>query len=280
MEEYDYYETLTTTGQDAENDVNLILNVFKKLNKGNDFSTSTCIDVGCGNGNLIKEIKNKIKFKSITGLETNKFAIDYFEQNPEENPFDQLIHASLLDMPLDKKYDFCIFTEVLEHLYDDQVIPALEKLSKISKYIIITTPTPVTCFQLGFSLGELKDFINNNHKLDEDIFNALEGAAHKSTVMRRSMQRAGFKSKIIKWPDNNINKYVRTVVYYGKLEDINLNRINHYGLNSKNYKITKEQDFKKAYLNICLDAALMFPKFNKPFSISKYIKHHINKLIK
>ena len=66
----------------------------------------------------------------------------------QRNPFDELIHASLLDMPLDKKYDFCIFTEVLEHLYDDQVIPALEKLSKIAKYIVITTPTPVTCFQL------------------------------------------------------------------------------------------------------------------------------------
>ena len=59
------------------------------------------------------------------------------------------------------------------------------------------------------------------------------------------MERAGFKSKIIKWPDNNINKYVRTVIYYGKLEDINLNRINHYGLKSENYKITEDQDFKK-----------------------------------
>ena len=41
MDEYDYYETLTTTGQDAENDVNLILSVLKKLNKGIDFSNST-----------------------------------------------------------------------------------------------------------------------------------------------------------------------------------------------------------------------------------------------
>ena len=280
MEDYDYYKTLTTTGQDAENDVNLIISVLRKLNKGSDFSSKTCIDVGCGNGNLIKEIKKEIEFKSITGLETNKFAIDYFKENPEDNPFDDLVNASLLEMPIDKKYDYCIFTEVLEHLYDDQVVPALENLSNISENIIITTPTPVSCFQLGFSLGELKDFINNDYELDQDIFNALEGAAHKSTVMRRSMQRAGFKSKIIKWPDNNINKYVKTVIYYGKLENINLDKINHYGLKSGDYKISKNQDYKKAYLNISVDAALMFPKFNKPFSFIKYLKHHFNKLIK
>ena len=92
MDQYNYYETLTSTGQDAENDVNLILSVLKKLNKGIDFSNSTCIDVGCGNGNLIKEIKNTSIDIAVTSVE--KIIKNTIDKSKLDNIFQKNIDES------------------------------------------------------------------------------------------------------------------------------------------------------------------------------------------
>ena len=214
-ENIDHKENLTTTGQHADNDYDLIEKILKKLNKSNDFSEKTCIDVGCGNGTFMKNLSDRITFKSVDGIEVNKFAIDNLNQD-KLNPFNNLYNSEILNFQTDFKYDFCIFTEVLEHLYDDEIIETIHKLKSISKNIIITTPDPVTCFQLGFYLGELK-------------------LANQNTYLI-----------------NNIDEF--------------------RGLESS--------DFKKIYMDILIDSAQFFPKFNKKFNLWNFIVHQYNKRFK
>jgi len=279
-ENIDHKENLTTTGQHADNDYDLIEKILKKLNKSNDFSEKTCIDVGCGNGTFMKNLSDRIKFKSVDGIEVNKFAIDNLNQD-KLNPFNNLYNSEILNFQTDFKYDFCIFTEVLEHLYDDEIIETIHKLKSISKNIIITTPDPVTCFQLGFYLGELKLANQNSYLINNiDEFRGLEAAVHKSTVMKTSMRMSGFKTKTIKWNDNNINLYMHTILYYGETQKINPQRINHYGLQKSNYSVSESSDFKKIYMDILIDSAQFFPKFNKKFNLWNFIVHQYNKRFK
>ncbi len=273
-----HIEKLTTIGQHADNDYELIEKILKKLNMSDDFSEKTCIDVGCGDGTFMKNLSEKIKFKSIDGIELNKFAVNNLDQD-KFNPFNNLYNADILKFEPDFKYDFCVLTEVLEHLYDDEVIKTIEKLKSIAKNIVITTPDPATCFQLGFYLGELKIANQNSYIINSiDEFRSLEAAVHKSTVMKMSMRRSGFKTKTIKWNDNNINLYMHTILYYGKSEKINPQRINHYGLQKNKYSASESSDFKKIYMDILIDSAQFFPKFNKKFNLFKFIIHQYNKL--
>lgn len=276
----DYKEKLTTYGQHAENDYDLIERTLIKLNGSKDFSNKTCVDLGCGDGFLMKILSKRINFKFIDGVEINRFAVESLESD-KNNPFNKLFNKQILDFQPRIKYDFCIFTEVLEHLYDDEIINTIEKIKSITKNVVITTPDPASNFQLGFYLGELKESNKEKYQIRNlDEFRAIESAAHKSTVMRRSMKMAGFSDKSIVWEDNNIhvNKN-KTVIYYGKSEKINTKRINHFGLQSKNYVVDDNSDFIRVYRDILIDSAQFFPKFNKRFSLIKFLKHHFNKRI-
>mgnify|MGYP001242759117 CR=1 FL=1 len=277
----DYKKKLTTYGQHAENDYDLIEKTLININRSKDFSNKTCVDLGCGDGFLMKIMSNRVNFKFIDGVEINKFAIDSLN-NDKKSPFNELYNVEILKFEPKIKYDYCIFTEVLEHLYDDEIVSTIEKLKSIAKNIIITTPDPASNFQLGFYLGELKEANKHNYEIKNlNEFRAIESAVHKSTVMRRSMRMAGFKNKTMIWEDNNIhvNKN-KTVLYYGKSTNINPQRINHYGLQSGDYIANENSDFIKIYKDILIDSAQFFPKFNKRFNLIKFIKHHLDKFFR
>ncbi len=98
---------------------------------------SSVIDVGCGEGSLLRMIRDRYPGLTLAGSELSRTALQYSrEQLPNA---DLMIWNIEADSPPLSAYDLVVSVQVLEHLKDD--LGALQKLRRIfRKYIIISVP--------------------------------------------------------------------------------------------------------------------------------------------
>lgn len=73
---------------------------------------SSIIDIGCGNGQLLLELK-KLGFSNLTALDPSSKCIEAIRQQGISG-----IHSSVFDLPVSTKYDNAILSGVLEHICD------------------------------------------------------------------------------------------------------------------------------------------------------------------
>lgn len=116
----------------------LVSNFYHQINlmvKG--ININSLIDVGCGEGFLLKHLsENVIKKKC--------FAIDYnfneIKDTIKNTFFCDVAQASIYEMPFaEKSFDMVICTEVLEHL--ENPVAALEEIFRIcNKYVLLSVP--------------------------------------------------------------------------------------------------------------------------------------------
>jgi 2-polyprenyl-3-methyl-5-hydroxy-6-metoxy-1,4-benzoquinol methylase len=107
---------------------NLTLNGVKKLLKKADAAQIiTIVDIGCGNGNMLRMlakygIKKNINFK-LTGIDANAFTIKYAEELSHDYP---AIEYKCLDIFTDDfkalKYDIVLCTLTLHHFTNDEIL--------------------------------------------------------------------------------------------------------------------------------------------------------------
>lgn len=96
----------------------------------------TLLDVGCGQGSLLAEIKSEFSSITTTGVDVSLAAIELARQRIPEGNFHLL---DVTESSLDTNYDLVICSEVLEHIPDD--IVALRNLRKMTKeYLLVSTP--------------------------------------------------------------------------------------------------------------------------------------------
>jgi 2-polyprenyl-3-methyl-5-hydroxy-6-metoxy-1,4-benzoquinol methylase len=76
----------------------------------------TVLDVGCGQGSLLGEIKSHFPHVKTTGIDISPTAVDLARRQAPEGEFHV---GDLIRQPLDNKFDLVICSEVLEHIADD-----------------------------------------------------------------------------------------------------------------------------------------------------------------
>lgn len=115
-----------------------------------DLPVKKVLDMGCGEGKLLKQLSNNKQFTQITGLDVSNQALAIAEDKlkldrlpDSQRDRIRLLHGSLLcrDARI-KHFDAICCIEVIEHIDEDR-LPALEKVlfnCTEAPYVIITTP--------------------------------------------------------------------------------------------------------------------------------------------
>lgn len=138
-------------------------------------SLSSVLDVGCGEGSLILELKNISPQRKFSGLDISRQALLFAKK---QAPFADFFLADIQKKGLKKKFDLIIASEILEHLPDDLI--ALKKMRKMSKkYLLIYT-----------LIGKMRGFEKNMGHVRN----------YTETDLIAKIEKAGFQiRKITKW---------------------------------------------------------------------------------
>jgi len=94
------------------------------------------LDVGCGQGSLLAELKLEFPAIKPTGVDVSLSAIEFARRRVPDGDFRVL---DVTEASLDTSYDLVICSEVLEHIPNDLIaIRNLKKMTK--KYLLVSTP--------------------------------------------------------------------------------------------------------------------------------------------
>ena len=148
----------------------LIMNYAKRI------SFRSALDVGCGNGTLLKEM-SKLAPVNLAGVDLSEYIVDRNKLSFSGIRF----HAMDISRnALEEKFDLVICSEVLEHLED--VDRALQNLHKMcGRYLIITVPTgPI--FPIDKAMGHIR------HYMPDELVTSLR--QHGFKIL--SIDRSGF----------------------------------------------------------------------------------------
>lgn len=103
------------------------------------------LDIGCGNGSYLSDIKNKIKNSSCFGIEISKDAINLCKDKRIK-----LVLGDMEDIPFeDEKFDKVFSLGVIEHTNNTQkVIKEIARVTKPDGIILITIPNKFSFFHI------------------------------------------------------------------------------------------------------------------------------------
>ena len=109
-------------------DINLYKIIVKLLSKRN---LSSLLDIGCGNGNLLKYIKSQLKELQLTGIDLS--SVQGFDDV-------KIINQSFLEYEWSEKYDVITSLATIEHIAEvsDFVTKVHSKLSKGGIFFVMT----------------------------------------------------------------------------------------------------------------------------------------------
>ena len=158
----------------------VILDGLKKLLNGFDKSqTIKIIDLGCGNGDMLREIamygrKTNRKFE-LYGIDANTFTIDYAEEL--SNSFHEIsyrkinIFSEAFDL---LKYDIALASLFIHHFKNEEINSLLSKLVAQAKIGVIIND--LHRHQLAYILFKIVTlFIGNNMVRHDGLVSILRG---------------------------------------------------------------------------------------------------------
>jgi len=98
---------------------------------------SSVLDVGCGKGFLLYELKRKLPGLSITGFDISEYAVSNAKEEIRSNLF---IHDAGTKFPfMNKKFDFSLSLTTLHNLKIDGLKSALQEIERVSRqsYVVL-----------------------------------------------------------------------------------------------------------------------------------------------
>lgn len=176
--------------------------IEKLLNKSSKNQTITIVDIGCGNGDMLRAlanfgIKNNYNLKLI-GIDANQFTVDYaksLSKNYEnityqcENVFDENFKIVA--------HDIVLFTLTLHHFTDEEIYKLLTVFHTNAKIGIIINDLHRS--KLAYRLFQLICFVFQLNQLSktDGLISILRGFKKEELV--RYSKKMKFENYFIQW---------------------------------------------------------------------------------
>lgn len=169
----------------------------------------TVIEVGCGNGKLCDFLRSLNFDVTGTDIFDNKAVYD--------RTWYRFVKHDLTKTPYpfrDDEFDYCVSFDVLEHLPEECIAPALQEMARISKVIIVKVscsgeaPLHLTIKSPAWWLRQLMESCPN---FSWQLLRNFERIAKKDGPMMRSQ---GTFSDVRPLPDGYVQTF--TPLFYGK----------------------------------------------------------------
>ncbi|AIY14513.1 methyltransferase domain-containing protein [Cellulophaga baltica] len=121
---------------------NITIHAIQQLMDGDKKEHYTIVDMGCGDGNMLKEValyfrKRNVK-ASFIGIDLNKIALEIARKNAKEFPEISFLYQDILTVQEHElECDILINTLTMHHFTDDQVLIFLKKFTKLAQIGVV-----------------------------------------------------------------------------------------------------------------------------------------------
>ena len=120
--------------------------IFKNLKKAGLKPTSSVLEIGCGIGSLSGLVINYITGGFFTGADISPQTIAFLKKKYSDKSKTDFVVTDMTDFTYNKKFDFIIFPDVLEHIpvaTHTQIFSTLKNLVHENSIILINNPEPL-----------------------------------------------------------------------------------------------------------------------------------------
>jgi 2-polyprenyl-3-methyl-5-hydroxy-6-metoxy-1,4-benzoquinol methylase len=162
----------------------------------------TIVDVGCGNGDMLRTLaeyalKHHLKFKLI-GIDANNFTINHARKLSLEYPNISYRCENIFDKVFSElKYDIVICTLTLHHFKDDEIISLMKRFYTNATIGIVINDLQRSC--IAYRLFQALCFVFQlNHMSREDGLTSILRGFKKEELVRFS-EELNFSNYTIQW---------------------------------------------------------------------------------
>jgi len=201
----------------------ILRNIFSKKDK------FRLIDLGCGGGNFLYNIKHYFPNAGLTGVDSNKNAIISLKSVGIDG-----INESIYNLELGKKYDVICAAQVLEHLSKPHIfIKILKELSNKSSIFLIDVPNLGSYSAKKFGknwvhLDVPRHQINYTYKTLKYLFNDFKTVNFYLCGSYNAIISSFFLKLGLDIHKNKIFYRIMAKMYYTYVKNIKSNISKHY----------------------------------------------------
>ena len=176
-----------------------VQDLIRKIPK---LSEIVLVDVGCGNGDMLRTLadfgaKNKVKFRLI-GIDANNFTISHAKKLSENYSNISYRCENIFDPPFEAlQYDIILCTLTIHHFKDDEIVHLLKIFDTNSKIGIVINDLHRSA--IAYRLFQVLCFVFRLNKMSrEDGLTSILRGFKKEELIHFS-EKLNFKNYKINW---------------------------------------------------------------------------------
>ena len=162
----------------------------------------TIVDLGCGNGDMLRLIakygkKSHLKFK-LVGIDANIFTIEYARELSQKHPNIQYLCEDIFGNAITNlKYDIVLLTLTLHHFKDNEIFDLLTTCNKNAKIGIVINDLHRSSIAYRLFQGICFIFCLNHISREDGLTSILRGFKKEELVPLS--EKLNFKKYKIQW---------------------------------------------------------------------------------
>lgn len=172
------------------------------LSKSPTETRITIVDVGCGNGDMLRALadyaeSNNLEFDLI-GIDANKFTIDYAKELSISYPnikyrCEDIFHEDFATL----QYDIVLCTLTLHHFKDDQIIKLLKVFNENARFGIVINDLQRSSVSYRLFQALCFVFRLNDMSREDGLVSILRG--FRKSELEQFSKQLDFRNYHIKW---------------------------------------------------------------------------------